>query len=60
MANQSNEQQPKKAPILPHPKQAPPREKKTPEVPVRENDEEYVSDPMVPRKGPPQIKGQAK
>lgn len=60
MSNQANEQQPKKTPFLPDPKKAPAREKKVPEVPVREHDEEYVSDPMVPRKGPPQIKSQAK
>jgi hypothetical protein len=57
MANKANEQRPKKTPSLPDPKQAPAREKKAPEVPAREYDEEYVSDPMVPRKGPPQIKG---
>ncbi len=56
MSNKANEQQPKKTPYLPDPKQAPAREKKAPEVPFREHEEEFVSDPMVPKKNTPQGK----
>lgn len=54
MSNKNNEQQPKKTPFIPDPKQAPAREKKQPEVPSREQMDEYVSDPLVPKKNTPQ------
>jgi hypothetical protein len=57
MSNAADEPRPNKMPFLPDPKQSPAREKKVPEVPLREHEEEYVSDPMVPRKRSPQIKG---